>query len=209
MPRSIEETQALFDRWAPTYADDVRRAGGPLDGYAESLREAAGLLPLAPGARVLDVGIGAGGLAALLAERGARVWGVDPSERMLAECRRAHPDFALAVGAFTPIPHPAGQFDAVVSSFAFHEVAPAARAGAGAEIARVLAPGGRVCLLDIIFASPAATAAARRLLADRWDPDEDYPLVGDLDAALRAAGFAGLRWRQTAPCHWVVAGRKA
>ncbi len=189
MPRSPEESRALFDRWAATYADDLRRPGDPLEGYAESLAEAAALLPLAAGARVLDVG-------------------VDPSERMLEACRLAHPGFALSRGSFAPIPHDAGRFDATVSSFAFHEVPPAARPDACAEIARVTRPGGAICLLDIIFASPAAVTEARRLIGPAWDADEDYPLVGDLDGQLRAAGFVATRWRQTTPCHWIVVGQR-
>ncbi|MDP9373725.1 MAG: methyltransferase domain-containing protein [Chloroflexota bacterium] len=208
MPRSPEESRALFDRWATTYADDLRRPGGPLEGYAESLEEAAGLLPIVAGARVLDVGVGTGAFGATLAARGARIWGVDPSERMLEQCRLAHPEFALSLGSFAPIPHDTGQFDATVSSFAFHEVPPAARPDACAEIARVTQPGGAVCLLDIMFASRGAVAEARRLIGPAWDDDEDYPLVGDLDGQLRVAGFVATRWRQTAPCHWAVVGRR-
>jgi SAM-dependent methyltransferase len=39
------------------------------------------------GRRVLDVGCGTGLLVLALVERGAKVWGVDPSERMLAQAR--------------------------------------------------------------------------------------------------------------------------
>lgn len=208
MPRSGEATRALFDEWADTYDRDLRRAPGPLDGYAESLAAAAALLPLGAGARVLDIGVGTGAFGASLAARGARVWGLDPSVRMLARCRRAHPAFHLAAGAFAALPYAAARFAAVVSSFAWHEVAPAARPAVCAELARVTEPGGHVCLVDIIFASPEALAEARRLLAGSWDEQEEYALVGALDAQLRAAGFAGLRWAQTAPCHWAVVGRR-
>ena len=40
------------------------------------------------GRRVLDVGCGTGRLADALAERGAKVWGVEPSAEMLAQARR-------------------------------------------------------------------------------------------------------------------------
>jgi ubiquinone/menaquinone biosynthesis C-methylase UbiE len=208
MPRSAAESRTLFDNWAASYDASVRRPGGPLEGYEGSLAEAAAMLPVAAGTRVLDIGIGTGGFSGLLAERGARVAGVDISAQMLEQCRAAHPDFELSPGSFLPIPHPDGGFDAVVASFAFHEVAPSDRPAACREMARVLKPGGWVCLLDVIFASAAAEAESARIHGRFWDPTEDYPRVGDLDEALRGAGFTGLYWRQTGPMHWAVLGRR-
>ncbi len=205
-PQETEETKSLFDAWAATYDEDVNRPTGLLVGYEESLHRAAAMVPLPANAGVLDVGIGTGAFARLLANGGARLSGVDVSSEMLARCQANHPSFALATGSFLQIPHPDGHFDALVSSFAFHEVSPEERPRACAESARVIRPGGRVCLLDIMFASPAARTAAARELREQWDPDEVYPLVGDLDVSLRSAGFTGLRWQQTGPYHWAVAG---
>lgn len=208
MPRSAAATRSLFGDWAATYDDDLQEAGGPLTGYATSLGEAASVMPLVPEAEVLDVGIGTGAFAALLAARGARITGLDVSEEMLARCRASHPEFALRVGSFAPIPLPDARFDAAVASFAFHEVPVPSRPQAIAELARVLKPGAHVCLLGIIFASASAAAAARRAIGPAWDEDENYPLVADLDAMLRKAGFGELRWRQTATCHWAVVARR-
>ncbi len=208
MPRSSQETEALFDGWAATYNEDVRRPTGLLVGYEESLHRAAAMISLAAGSDVLDVGIGTGAFARHLADDGARVSGVDVSGEMLARCRADHPNFALAMGSFLQIPHSDGRFDALVSSFAFHEVPPEKRPVACAESARVIRSGGHICLLDIVFASPAALAEASEELHEQWDPDEIYPLVGELDTSLRSGGFSTLRWQQTAPYHWAVAGRR-
>lgn len=208
LPRTAEETRNHFDQWAATYDRSVRTSGGPLDGYESSLAEAADLVPVAPGSQLLDIGIGTGGFAARFAERGARVVGVDISPQMLAECRKAHPDFELHVGGFTPIPQPGARFDVVTASFAFHEVLPADRQQACREMARVLKPGGHLCLLDIIFPSAAAEAEAARVSGRFWDPEEDYPRVGDLDRMLREAGFQAVLWRQTGPMHWALVARK-
>ena len=205
MTRNQRETNELFDGWANTYDQDLAAdPGGPLTGYAQSLTGAARLVRAGQGERVLDIGVGTGAFAALLAADGAEIWGVDPSAAMLERCKDAYPGFRLAPGAFGPLDFPAATFDVVASSFAWHHVPPAERPAALAEVRRVLRPGGRFCLLDIVFASAAAQAAARDEIGSDWDDDEEYALVGDLDELLLTAGWRRTRWRQTGPYHWAV-----
>jgi SAM-dependent methyltransferase len=96
-------------------------------------------LNLAPGSRVLDLGAGTGKLTATLLAVGAEVIAVEPDPAMLAELRRALPTIRAVEGAAESIPLPASSVDAVLAGNALHwfdmDVA-------GAEIARVLAPGG-------------------------------------------------------------------
>lgn len=215
MPRTPDESRSLFDGWAASYDTDlIRSPDGPLTGYQESLRQAAGLATALNGGerrpafhQILDIGVGTGAFAALLEGPDVQITGIDPSLRMIDRCREKHPGFALRQGSFLEIPFGPSSFDLAISSFAFHEVEPHLRAQACASLARVLRPGGWLCLLDIIFASAAARAEAAEALGRLWDPEEDYPLVGDLDSHLRTAGFTGTRWRQTAPCHWMVVVR--
>lgn len=210
MTRSEHESRALFDRWANSY--DAGLAGaearGPLLGYQESLREAAALVPTAIGGALLDIGIGTGAFAGLLVPRVDQVFGVDPSPRMLARCREVHPDFRLAEGTFLAVPFAERRFDAVISSFAFHEVAPAERRRACAQLGVLVAPRGYLCLLDIMFVSDAAREEARGAIGPLWDEEEEYPVVGDVDGALRAEGFGQLIWRHTGPYHWAVLARR-
>lgn len=211
MARTAEQTRQLFEAWAKTYDQDLLQTSkmGPLEGYADSLQIAADLLPLGVNDSVLDIGIGTGTFADLLCKRGARITGIDVSDEMLDECLNQHPNFMLQTGSFNPIPLPNCRFNAVISSFAFHEVPVDGRLEACVEIARVLKAGGYVCLLDIMFASRAAMHDARRRLGRLWDADEDYALVGDLDITLREAGFTAIQWQQTGLFHWVVIARKA
>lgn len=208
--RSETETRALFDHWAQTYDDDLQSPQGPLEGYMQSLQIAADRVPLASQAALLDIGIGTGVFAALLekAHDSLAISGMDVSPQMLAQCREKHPDYDLREGGFLPLPFDDAVFDAVVSSFAFHETPADRRDAICAELLRVLKPGGSLCLLDIMFASPAAMDDAQRRLGRMWDPTEDYALVGSLDELLRMAGFAGVQWRQSAPCHWIMVARK-
>ncbi|MEU7610638.1 class I SAM-dependent methyltransferase [Micromonospora sp. NPDC049204] len=93
----------------------------------------------APGPRVLDLGAGTGKLTATLVELGADVTAVEPDPAMLTELRRALPAVRALPGSAESIPLPDASVDAVLAGNALHWFDPVV---AGAEIARVLAPGG-------------------------------------------------------------------
>ncbi|RQX09425.1 SAM-dependent methyltransferase [Micromonospora ureilytica] len=93
----------------------------------------------APGLRVLDLGAGTGKLSATLVAVGADVVAVEPDPAMLAELRRAAPAVSALPGSAEAIPLPDGSVDAVLAGNALHWFDMAV---AGAEISRVLAPGG-------------------------------------------------------------------
>jgi SAM-dependent methyltransferase len=98
--------------------------------------------------RVLDVGCGNGNAAIEAARCGARVSGIDPSSRLVAEARRraeaAGLDGSFAVGEAALIDAPDGAFDAVLSVFAviFAEDPKASVT----EMVRVTKPGGRLAI---------------------------------------------------------------
>jgi SAM-dependent methyltransferase len=145
-------------------------------------------------ARLLDVGCGTGRFTVLAAGRlGGRVWGVDPSEAMLAQAR-AQPGGAR-VGwkraAAERLPFRDAWFDGVHLHLVLHVLDD--RAAGLTELARVLAPGGRLVAvtfrpehftgfyLNRYFPSIPAIDAARF-------PDPDALL-----AQLAGAGFADVR----------------
>lgn len=110
-------------------------------------------LSLSPGQRLLDVGCGLGDAAlALSIDVGAQgeVVGIDGSEVMVAEARQRATDATcpvrFTVGDAGALEEPDASFDAVRSERMLQWVPDPARAVA--EMARVLRPGGRVCLTD-------------------------------------------------------------
>ena len=97
-----------------------------------------------PGRRVLDVGCGTGALASALAERGARVWGVDSSEEMLEVARAAvGKRVGLKLGRAEELPFKDAWFERMVLRLVVHLVD---RPRALPELARVLVPGGRASI---------------------------------------------------------------
>ena len=92
--------------------------------------------------RVLDVGTGEGQLARVAAGGGNTVVGVDPARAQLevAARRGGGPRYSRAVAA--ALPFATGSFDAVIACLVFEHIDPVGPALA--EVARVLAPGGRL-----------------------------------------------------------------
>ena len=116
------------------------------------------LLPAVQGARVLDLGCGAGQLAYHLAEAGAtEVTGVDISEQMLSVARseRSHPRVTYRRESLESAAFPPASFDLVVSSLAFHYVED--YRGLVGRVADWLVPGG---ILVFSTEHPIYTAGA-------------------------------------------------
>lgn len=129
-----------YDAVADAYAARVETA--PYNALYERPALLA-LLPPLDGLRVLDAGCGSGVYAGLLAERGARVTGIDESAAMLAHARRRLAGTGVELRTAdlrAPLPFADASFDGVVSALVLHYLrdwsAPLA------ELRRVLRPGG-------------------------------------------------------------------
>jgi len=114
-----------------------------------------------PGETVADLGTGTGNGALLAAERGARVIGIDPAERLLSvaaeRARQRGLDLDLRVGAAEEIPLEDGSIDLVTSILGVIFAADAE--AAAAEMARIAAPAGRIVLSAWIPAGPISAVA--------------------------------------------------
>jgi ubiquinone/menaquinone biosynthesis C-methylase UbiE len=148
------------------------------------------------GRRVLDLGCGTGRLAAALAERGAKVWGVDPSAEMLAQARASvGPRVGLKQGRAEALPFRDGWFERAVLRLVVHLVD---RPRALPELARVLAPGGRV-LIATFAPSHFEWYWLVGVFPEVGEIDrERFPAPERLEAELEAAGFTGARTRTLA-----------
>ena len=197
--------------WTDHYDDVVQADQGMYARYDDVLDAVAEVACTAAGAQVLDIGAGTGNLSIRCATRGARVIGLDPSRRMLAQAQakatakaRVKPSdvrFVPADDPFLHLPFDDDSFDAVVSTYAFHHVAHSLQPKAVREMMRVLRPGGILALGDVAFCDAAAEEAALRQFD--WLDDESYLHVDELTAAVATIG-ARLETRQMTPTTWVL-----
>jgi SAM-dependent methyltransferase len=145
------------------------------------------------GRRVLDVGCGTGTLAAALAERGARVWGVDPAGEMLERARStAGPGVGFKRARAEALPFKDAWFERAVMRLVIHLVD---RSRALPELARVLVPEGRAAIATFVpehferfWLTPFFPAVAE---IDR----NRFPCPATLEAELESAGFASVKTR--------------
>jgi ubiquinone/menaquinone biosynthesis C-methylase UbiE len=139
------------------------------------------------GKRALDVGCGTGRLAEALAARGARVWGVDPSEEMLAVARRtAGRSVGFKRGEAELLPFKSGWFDLAFLRLVIHLVD---RGKVLPELRRVLGPRGRAVIATFDPSHFGSFWLARFLPSVELIDRARFPEPGLLTAELRAAGF--------------------
>jgi len=140
-----EAVRTMFDSIAPLYDRMNLLMTAGLD---RRWRDATARRVVRPGDSVLDAACGTGDLAlADLRAGAAHVVGVDFSERMLEVAARKSSAVEWVQGDLCRLPFPDGTFQAATIGFGLRNVSD--REGALRELRRVLAPGGRLGILEI------------------------------------------------------------
>jgi SAM-dependent methyltransferase len=204
------QNRAAWDAEADQWVESGRRAWEaeePSWGSWHAPESVVGAVPDVMGKDVIELGCGTAYWSAWLARRGARVVGLDNSERQLATARELQLEhgleFPLVYASAESVPYPDASFDVAFSEY-----------GASLwcdpylwipEAARLLRPGGELVFLTnsflAILCAPDEGDLVERLVrpqlgADRryeW-PDEQ-PAVefhlghGEMLRVLRASGF--------------------
>ena len=147
-PLDMSGVRRAYDVVAEDYAARLpdNRAEAPLDlamvdAFAAAVNQDGGA-----DARILDAGCGAGRMSRYLLGRGCRVEGVDLSPGMVTMARRDTPGVRFAVGSLADLPYADDGFDGVLLWYSTIHTPPAGQERIFAEVARVLRPGGHLCV---------------------------------------------------------------
>jgi ubiquinone/menaquinone biosynthesis C-methylase UbiE len=176
-------------------------------GQAGRLRSrTADLAQLTPGEAVLDVGCGTGDLILEVSRRvgsSGLVAGIDAAPEMVArarqKARRRHLAIDFRVEPVEQLSFAYQTFDVVVSSLVFHHLPDGLKQQGLAEIYRVLKPGGRLLLVDLLGPTH------RFLLHSHLQTT-----LPDLLPLLDEAGFLQVEWqRGPFPALGSIRGRTA
>lgn len=150
----------------------------------------AGIMGLKPRMRLLDVGSGLGGSARFFAERGCQVTGIDLSQDFVraaeALTRMVHLEDRVRFlhASALEMPFDAATFDGAYMIHVGMNVAD--KAGVYREVARVLKPGGRFTVFDILGTNDGVDFPVP------WSATPEASYIASLDdyrRALRSAGF--------------------
>lgn len=148
-PDYVESPRAVYDTAASKYVEFVGTRINPateaaidrsiLVAFVELVRDG-------PAGPVADVGCGPGRVAALLAQHGLDVVGVDVSQGMLAAARSAHPDIRFEEGELAALPIDAKVLAGAVCWYSIIYTPADHLREAFDELARVIGPEGCVLL---------------------------------------------------------------
>ena len=178
---SQDAARRHFDRWRWIYSRS--RLLGSLQ------RTALEVLDLRSDDRLLDVACGSGKLVRAAAPAVERAVGADLSPGMIESARRHAGGIEFVVAPADELPFADGEFTAVITTTAFHHFADPQ--GSVNEMARVVAPGGRLVIGDSIRDAPPARlgdAVLRRF-------ERGHVGLQDLAGFERLMTAAGLRVR--------------
>jgi demethylmenaquinone methyltransferase/2-methoxy-6-polyprenyl-1,4-benzoquinol methylase/phosphoethanolamine N-methyltransferase len=197
--KPVETTGRVIDGWAGLYDRLVTTLLTP--GRETALRKKIlDLAAVQPGEAVLEIGCGTGSLAIAARQRmgpAGKVYGIDPSEQMLAVARgkaaRAELQVDFQPGVVESLDFPDDSFDAVLSSLMVHHLPDDLKQAGMAECLRVLKPGGRLVIVDIEPATLSMLTLLHGYLHHRGKPE----VQSKYQAYMELAGFDGIETGKT------------
>ena len=165
-------------------------------GGLEATEALAGFMHLRSGMHLLDVGCGIGGPARYFAERGCQVTGIDLTEEFIALATRLTRRVKLEHKATfrqasaLDLPFAADTFDGAYEIHVGMNIAD--KAGVFREVARVLKPGARFAIYDLMRGKDVPGNDSTLAFPVPWAQTPETSFVASVDdyrRGLEAAGF--------------------
>lgn len=146
------------------------------------------LLQPIEGGLYIDVGCGTANYLTALAAKGLKLYGIDPSETMLAEARKKDNNATFIQTTSDNIPLPAEMFDGAIATFTLHHWPDWVKGLT--EVNRVLKPGARLVILSFTPLQMKGYWLNKyfpRMMKQSW---ELVPEIDGMEQILNAAGFS-------------------
>lgn len=195
-----------YDLWADGYGETVRLLNDndeyPFAGYAAVLNEVYTSVRQSQAKHILDVGFGTGIVTRKLYADGYEITGVDSSKKMVEVGKESMPKAQLVAADYSlglPLCLVDGEYDMIISAYAFHHLDNYEQERLIHDLYRVLAPGGCIVIGGLAFESLEAMKELHRQYRDAWLYQGMYVLYDELNEI-----FSHITWKKLSKCAGVV-----
>lgn len=178
-----------FDKWAGEYDDSISRfsEGYPFEGYYDVLSYIHTRIDEIKNKHILDLGVGTGLLSHELYKKGAFIYGLDFSEKMIKLAKGKMPKanfykFDLKNGLPGELSNI--EFNYIISSYALHHLNDQEKILLINRLIKQLKDGGKIIIGDIAFMTLEDKEKCRKDAKDKWDEDEIYIVANELQTQL-------------------------
>ncbi len=196
-----------FDKWSGEYDDSIERyiKGYPFEGYYNVLSYVQSLVNLDKGVKILDIGIGTGLLTQELYKKGAKVYGIDFSKKMLELAKSKMPKGIFYCCDFkSGLPKELKEkFDYIVSSYAIHHINDDEKVEFIKELKTRLKNKGKIIIADVAFETKNKLNECKRISGENWDDDEFYIIASEIKSKINNLGL-NVNYTQISTCAGVV-----
>ncbi|NLM97377.1 MAG: class I SAM-dependent methyltransferase [Halanaerobiaceae bacterium] len=133
--------------------------------------------------KILDIGIGTGLLTEELYKKGAQIYGIDFSKKMLEIAEKKMPGGIFYLHDFRyGLPEELNEekFDYIVSSYAIHHINLDEKIELIKELKNRLKEKGKIIIADVAFETEEKLDECRQNSGELWDDDEFYIVLEDI-----------------------------